>query len=246
MNEFTSGRALVYKSASIVERRRRILSEARKLIADVGIAGFNVRDLCARAHIAQKTLYNAFGSKENVISMAIRQYLADFMDRVAFTHDQGSVQGRLERYVKVHSRNIQIRPYTTAIMAVYNSPTADPGIRGAIREVAEAALRPYANTVAQRRNFATGLDPERYVQMSVTTQYAVLTDWCVGEIPDEGLVDRMCEMFLVILEGATVGATRKEAGDWLRQVRTGGETWTALRRQAAVRPSELEPTLHAV
>jgi len=245
MDEFTSGRTLVYKSASIVERRRRILSEARKLIAECGIAGFNVRDLCARAHIAQKTLYNAFGSKESVISMAIRQYLADFMDRVDFTHDQTTLRGRLERYVKVHSRNIQIRPYTTAIMSVYNSPTADPSIRGAIREVAEAALRPYADAVAQRRNFAAGLDPDRYLQMSVTTQYAVLTDWCVGEIPDERLVERMCEMFLVILEGATVGATRREAGDWLRQVRAGSEAWTALRRQAAVRPSELEPSPHA-
>ena len=112
------------------------------------------------------------------------------------------------------------------------------------REVAEAALRPYADALARRRNFAAGLDPERYVRMSVTTQYAVLTDWCVGEILDEQLVDRMCEMFLVILEGATVGATRKEAGDWLRQLRTGGETWIALRRQAAVRPSELEPAPH--
>jgi len=245
MDEFTSGRTLVYKSASIVERRRRILSEARKLIAESGIAGFNVRDLCARAHIAQKTLYNAFGSKESVISMAIRQYLADFMDRVAFTHDQTTLRGRLERYVKVHSRNIQIRPYTTAIMSVYNSPTADPSIRGAIREVAEAALRPYADAVAQRRNFAAGLDPHRYLQMSVTTQYAVLTDWCVGELPDEHLVDRMCEMFLVILEGATVGATRREAAEWLRQVRAGDDAWTALRRQAAVRPSELEPAPHA-
>ena len=239
MDRFTSGKTLIYKSASIVERRRRILAEARRMIATEGVAGFNVRDLCARAHIAQKTLYNAFGSKENVISMAIRQYLADFMDRVVFTHDQTSVKGRLERYVKVHSRNTQIRPYTTAIMSVYNSPTAEGGVREAIREVAETALMPYAEAVAGRRNFAPGVTPQRYVQMSVTTQYAVLTDWCVGAIADEALVDRVCEMFLVVLEGASVGATRQEAGTWLRRLRAGDEEWMALRRHAAARPAEL-------
>lgn len=239
MDRFTNGKALVYKSASIVERRRRILAEARRMIATEGVAGFNVRDLCARAGIAQKTLYNAFGSKENVISMAIRQYLGDFMDRVVFNHDQMTVKGRLERYAKVHSRNTQIRPYTTAIMSVYNSPTADLSIRDAIREVAEAALAPFAGAVARQRNLAPGVSPARLVQMCVTTQYAVLTDWCVAAIPDEELVDRICETFLLILEGSTTGATRREAGDWLRLLRAGDETWRTLRREAAARPSEL-------
>lgn len=239
MARFTSGKTLVYKSASIVERRRRILAEARRMIAAEGVAGFNVRDLCARAGIAQKTLYNAFGSKENVISMAIRQYLGDFMDRVVFTHDQLTVKGRLERYVKVHSRNIQIRPYTTAIMSVYNSPTADLSIRDAIREVAEAALTPFAEAVAERRNLAAGVDPGRLVKMCVTTQYAMLTDWCVGAVPDDDMVNRICEGFLLILAGSTTGAARREADEWLRLLRANDEDWQTLRREAAARPSEL-------
>jgi len=238
MEDLTSGRTLVYKSASIVERRRRILREARKMIAESGIAAFNVRDLCARAGIAQKTLYNAFGSKEAVVTMAIRQYLADFLGRMSLAHDPESVEGRLERFIKIHSRNIQIRPYTSAIMAVYNAPTAAPGVRRAIREVAEAAIRPFAEAVGQRRNFQPGLSVERYIEMSVTTQYAVLTDWSVGEIADNELATRICEMFLVVLEGGTRGVTRREAGGWLRALRTGAPSWSRLFAEANSRSPE--------
>jgi len=240
MDELTSGRTLVYKSASIMERRRRILREARKMIAESGIAAFNVRDLCARAGIAQKTLYNAFGSKEAVVTMAIRQYLADFLGRMSLAHDPESIEGRLERFIKVHSRNIQIRPYTSAIMAVYNAPTAAPGVRRAIRELAEVAIRPFAEAVARRRNFQPGLSLERYIEMSVTTQYAVLTDWSVGEIPDAELSERICEMFLVVLESATRGVTRREAGAWLQALRTGGPGWARLFAEAHGRPPEAQ------
>lgn len=238
MDELTSGRTLVYKSASIMERRRRILREARKMIAESGIAAFNVRDLCARAGIAQKTLYNAFGSKEAVVTMAIRQYLADFLGRMSLAHDPESVEGRLERFIKVHSRNIQIRPYTSAIMAVYNAPTAAPGVRRAIRELAEAAIRPFAEAVARRRNLRPGLSVERYIEMSVTTQYAVLTDWSVGEIPDTELAARICEMFLVVLEGATRGVTHREAGAWLQALRSDGPSWVRLFGEASGRSPE--------
>jgi len=238
MDDLTSGRTLVYKSASIVERRRRILREARRMIVESGIAAFNVRDLCARAGIAQKTLYNAFGSKEAVVTMAIRQYLADFLGRMSLAHEADSIEGRLERFIKIHSRNIQIRPYTSAIMAVYNAPTAAPGVRRAIRELAEASIRPFAEAVARRRNFQPGLSVERYVGMSVTTQYAILTDWSVGEIPDAELATRICEMFLVVLEGATRGVTRREAGAWLQALRSQDPRWVALFSQANGRSPE--------
>lgn len=238
MDDLTSGRTLVYKSASIVERRRRILREARRMIIESGIAAFNVRDLCARAGIAQKTLYNAFGSKEAVVTMAIRQYLADFLGRMSLANEPDTIEGRLERFIKVHSRNIQIRPYTSAIMAVYNAPTAAPGVRRAIRELAEAAIRPFAEAVARRRNFQPGLSVERYVEMSVTTQYAILTDWSVGEIPDAELATRICEMFLVVLEGSTRGVTRREAGAWLQALRGRDPSWVALFVQANGRSPE--------
>ena len=54
-------------SPAMFDRRRRILCAVRDLIRERGLDGFNIRELCRRAEVAQRTVYNAFGSKENTI-----------------------------------------------------------------------------------------------------------------------------------------------------------------------------------
>ena len=73
-----AGKTLVYKSNNMVERRLRILREARRMIAETDSIDFSLEELCARAGVAKNTIYNAFGNKENVIASAIQQYIEDF------------------------------------------------------------------------------------------------------------------------------------------------------------------------
>lgn len=236
MDEFTGGRALVYRSDNIVERRTRILREARKMIVHGGLAGFSVRELAQRAGIAQKTLYNAFGSKENVIALAIRQYMDDFNTRMTTSFERGTLEERLERLIKVHSRNVQIRPYTTAIMGVYNSFTAAPAVRSVIRHVSEEGLRPFATRVETSHQFAPGVTADAFIKLQTTNGYATLTDWCLGEIPDDRLVDHITENFLCGVVSSTTGEIRNEAQRWLEDLREQRPSWTALRRIAEVAP----------
>ena len=242
MDEFSGGRSLIYKSDNIYERRRRILSEARKMIAEGGLAGFSVRELCNRAGIAQKTLYNAFGSKENVIALAIRQYMTDFNERAKLRFDTSTLDGRLERLIKVHSRNLQIRPYTTAIMAVYNSPTADSAIREAIRSVSEAGAQPFADAIDQSKALLPGVTAKSFVYFHTTTVYAVLTDWCLGDFPDDELVERVCECFLMTVVASTRGQPNSDARRWLQDLRGKRPSWLAMQRLAEVGSiTNLEP-----
>jgi AcrR family transcriptional regulator len=234
MDEFTGGRTLVYRSDNIVERRKRILRVARKMIAESGLSGFSVRELAQRAGIAQKTLYNAFGSKENVIALAIRQYMDDFNTRMTTSFETGTLEERLEKLIKVHSRNVQIRPYTTAIMGVYNSFTADPAIRQVIRHVSEEGLRPFANWLVTTRQLAPGVTLDGFIKLQTTNVYATLTDWCLGEIPDEKLVDHITENFLCGVVSSAKGKIQAEAQRWLEDLRNQRPSWTALRRLAEV------------
>jgi AcrR family transcriptional regulator len=238
MNEFTGGRTLVYRSDNIVERRKRILRVARRMIAEGGLSGFSVRELAQRAGIAQKTLYNAFGSKENVIALAIRQYMDDFNARMTTSFERGTLEERLEKLIKVHSRNLQIRPYTTAIMAVYNSFTADPAIRGVIRQVSEVGTRPFATWLVNNRQLAPGVTADSFIKLQITNVYATLTDWCLGEIPDGKLVDHIAENFLCGVVASTKGKTQAEAQRWLEDLRQQRPSWTALRKLAEVAPIE--------
>ena len=242
MEEFTGGRSLIYKSDNIYERRQRILREARKMIAQGGLEAVSVRDLCNRAGIAQKTLYNAFGSKENVIALAIRQYMVDFTQRAEMKFESATLEGWLERLIKTHSRNLQIRPYTSAIMGVYNSPTADRAIRNVIRSMAEQAAQPFADAIAAADDFLPGVTAESFIYLHTTAVYAILVDWCLGDVPDAALVDRICECFLLMVVGCTRGATHDEAQNWLEDLRAKRPSWSALRRMAeAGVVTDLEP-----
>jgi len=238
MDDFAGGKALVYKSDNIFERRRRVLREARRMISEAGLEGFSVRELCARAGIAQKTLYNAFGGKDNVIALAIRQYMADFIERTSYHHEGMTLEGRLERLVKVHSRNIQVGPYTRAIMSVYNSP-ADRTIRQVIRDMSEAGLRPYVESLAAAGALGPGVSPPALVALLSTVVYAILSDWCLGEVRDEDLVNLICEAFLVVICGHTVGEAEAEARRWLTLARARAPEWLALRRISEVAPAEI-------
>lgn len=226
------GKALVYKSSSMVERRLRILREARRMIAETDSIDFSLEELCARAGVAKNTIYNAFGSKENVIASAIQQYIEDFSASVTSVNDRNTVEGRLERLIKSSVGLPQIRAYTTAIMAIYNSPKADPQIRAAIRDVPVRLHTPFVERLAELGRLAPGVAPEQMVAAMITSNYAVYSDWTHGEIPDDGLVDRICEAWLVVMAGFTTDGLRKETLEWLDLVRTHDPRWTALLKLA--------------
>lgn len=62
------------------ERRRRetelaLVSEARQLTADVGLAGFTLEQLCERAGVSRRTFFNYFASKEDaVLGMGLHRH----------------------------------------------------------------------------------------------------------------------------------------------------------------------------
>ena len=120
-------------------------------------------------------------------------------------------------------------------MAVYNSPTADR----AIRDVAYTSLRPWADHLQRRRQFSDGSNAEAFVSLSTTMVYGVLTDWCMGDIPDDALVDRIAASHLVCLAGTTRGETQRKARAWLHALNTGAPEWLDLKQHAQVTDSDL-------
>jgi AcrR family transcriptional regulator len=227
-----SAKALVYQSVGIHERRKRILREARLMVLEVGYENFNIRELAVRAGVALKTLYNAFDSKESIIACSIIGYAQEFSDNIRLKNDEFTLRGKLERLIKVHSRNLQIRPYATAIMTLYNSPSADPTIREAIRDISVNGHIAWAERLAVERRLVDHVGPRDFAQRVASATYSTLTEWCVGEIPDERMVGRIAESVLMVVAGTTRGALKAEAEAWLKIVRAEGPAWGELRLQA--------------
>jgi AcrR family transcriptional regulator len=237
MDDFIGGASLKYKSNTILERRRRILRETRNLIAETGYHAFNVRDLCARAGIAQKTLYNAFGSKENVVAAAVQQYIIEFEESATLQFPGGTLDGFLEGCVKIHSANMRVRSYTHAIVSIFNSLGPDNVIRRAIRDFSKTHNTGFIDELARLNCLAPGVTAERLSDMLTTSAFAITADWCQGEVPDDEFLDRACELMLTVVAGSTRGKISQQAKRWLEDLREGRASWVSLRKLAEVSSS---------
>lgn len=232
MNRPSGLTKLKYRSENILERRRRILREARTIIAEVGYANFNIRDLCERAGIAQKTLYNAFGSKENVIALAIRDFVEEFREHTEYVNDPATMAGRLEMLLRQQAQNMHVRHYTAAILAVFNSSAAGKFARVAVRELFASRMAEYVDSLVKQDALAKGVTPEWFGHLVTTTIMAVTTDWSFGEILEREFLDRQAEAFVMVVEGMTTGDPNLEARKWLVAIRENQPKWQAIRKLA--------------
>lgn len=225
------------------ERRRRILREARKLLVQRGLEGFTFRELCKNADVAQRTIYNAFGGKERVMAMAIRQYYDQFVESIPHAFTAQTLDGVLEQLIYTHVRNGDIKNYTKAVIALYNSPTADPEIREAMRQIGVEGLTPLITMMKAQGKIERGIDIDELIDNLTNVQYMILSGWCLGSIEDSRFVFRMIEAFLLMASSVTKGTARAEIVERLRDLH-GPRTWfdaavanaRASLRQAGIRP----------
>src|SRR5210317_945213 len=78
-------RRMNYSSPRQQERQQRILTVVREQITAVGYDGINVRDVAAASGVALKTLYNLYGSKDELLLASVAELLKDVqqLDHVA-------------------------------------------------------------------------------------------------------------------------------------------------------------------
>lgn len=199
-----------YASPSILARRRRILDETRKLITEQGLTGFSMEDLCARAGVAKRTLYNAFRNKEHLIAVAIHEYFGEFASRLRITSPPGTLDHMIERIETTTRRNLQLPNYNRALMAIYHSPEVSPDIWETIHEIATASHRPYVEALRDKKQLQPWIDAPTLVDDLTRYRYATGNDWCNGRIASEDFQKRLLTGVLGMLLGSTRGVARRE------------------------------------
>jgi len=213
---------LIYSSPAIHERRRRILEETRKMIAEHGLAGFSMDEIGKRAGVAKRTLYNAYQTKERMIAIAIHEYFERYLQNIPYTGEPGSMQRNVERMIFVIQRNRQLRNYISAIMSIYFSADSDSDIWNTMHSMAVDANLLWINALKSKRQLQPWIDPARLADDVVRTEYAIINDWCRGKIEDEEVVYHLVRACLTLAAGATRGTGRKEIEDMLTEFKTSG------------------------
>lgn len=228
-------RGLVYSSAAIHERRRRILEETRKMIAERGLSGFSMDEICKRSGVAKRTLYNAFQTKERMVAIAIHEYFERFISRLPYTGPQGTMKRNIERMVFVIERNRQIRNYISAIMSLYFAPNADPDIWTTMHSMAVKPNLQWIQALKTRRQLQPWIEVDTLADDIVRCEYAIVNDWCQGRIDDDGVTLHLVSSVLTVMAGATRGMARREIEQALQDYQQSGLPVSA---QPAIRIEE--------
>ncbi|HYE50260.1 MAG TPA: TetR/AcrR family transcriptional regulator [Azospirillaceae bacterium] len=222
MSRIEPEKALIYSSPAIHERRRRILDETRKLIAEKGLAAFSMDEICKRADVSKRTLYNAFQTKERMIAMAIHEYFDRYISRLPYTTEPGTLHRNIERMVFVVQRNRQIRNYISAIMSIYFSLDADGDIWRTMHSMAVTPNLQWIEALHAKRQLQPWVEPKRLADDIVRFEYTIIYDWCRGHVSDEMIIPNLVMTYLTLMAGATRGTARKEIEAMLQQFQADG------------------------
>ena len=211
-----------YASASMTDRRRRILAEAQALIGEQGVDGFTIRALSARAGVATRTLYNAFGGKEDIIAAAIEQHFTSLLEELPPPGRGDDLRGQLDLLRAIARRILTLRAYATAMAAVYFSPTADRRFYEVLRWISMTGTVGWIER-AEPAGFLVRMSEatrERLTTLITNVAYANVTDWAAGRIDDAEFVRRGPILYLLNIH-AYVAPSRRAEVDALLAEATG-------------------------
>lgn len=226
------------------ERRRRILSEARRLIEEQG-AEFSVRELCDRAKIAPNTLYNAFDSKENVIALTVSRYFEEFFSRTRFFYSADSFDGLMERDIASSLRNISLPRYVHAVAKLYFSDNEKLSIRPEVDRIVGIFFLPWLERLQLDRQIVKGVDLKRVPSNLASMFFTHVLEWRAGRLDDQSFLDARTDAVLCYLGGVTKGDAERSIRASLvdfRGKRIQFDRFCALAREALEKEAEATAT----
>lgn len=218
-----AGNPLVYSSPLIQERRRRILKETRKLIAEKGLANFSVRELCKQADIAQRTLYNHFSSKERAAALAIKEAFDEIRYHVHFKTSATTIEGMIDRAIAINSRNLRAKNYALAVVTIYFSPTSTDDVWEVLQKMGTNGITELLESLAANGEIEDWADIEEVALTFSNTSFAIINEWCLGRLSDENYLRRVVDSLLFLLCGVCRGEARETAQRHLSEIRKTGK-----------------------
>jgi TetR/AcrR family transcriptional repressor of uid operon len=198
------------------DRRQRILSEVRKLLMESPVDGFTMRDIGRRAGVAHRTLYNMFGSKEDVIVNAIEEHFLDVLAEAPPPMSPDLLPAAL-RHIEIRSHQVLgLKAYAVAILNAYFSPTIDHRMHDSLLRLSRIPWDFWIDQAQAARLIRPISSSERELTMSLMTNaaYSNISDLLSGRVSSEQYVARGKITFLFTVL-PFINKRKREAADAL-------------------------------
>lgn len=198
-----------YAAPSVLERREHIVNTTRQMIGELGIEGITMRNLAQRSGVAVATLYNQFGSREDIIADALRQ---DFEGRYEPFPETMGPSERLEARITAAAKAISgpMRDYTRSVMFFYFHYNPNSDLRSTIHDYVMADISRIVQVIEQRGELQPWVNARTFADDVVTQLYALAAKWTQGYMGDRQLKVRLIQAAAASFAGISSGATRGE------------------------------------
>ncbi|MCG2841094.1 TetR/AcrR family transcriptional regulator [Sandaracinobacter sp. RS1-74] len=190
-----------YASAAMAERRRRIFETTRELMSEQGVDGFSVNEVCRRAGVARQTIYQRYGTRDDLMAAAMLDLFERSESLIPYHHPPGSLERLIERMVGIGTRNLGMRGYIAALTAFYFNPASSRELRAAMHAITSLSQRPYVEKLADSGLLQPWMTVEQLLTDLDAQRMIVVSQWVNGQLPDERMIDAMVKTLLTYLLG---------------------------------------------
>lgn len=108
------------------KRRNKILSTARELITQHGYKGVTMRELAVRSEVTPKTLYDQFGSKDQLLRTAVEERFRQTYQRISDRQIEHGIDKLFYVIEAVTASTRDNMDYAKALTSVLASRDSDP------------------------------------------------------------------------------------------------------------------------
>lgn len=215
-------------------RRQRILASARQLIATAGVSGLSMRKLAQRAGLSVTTLYNLFGSREDILVALVH----DAIDRIdQILEREAPLEDPIERCRAVITVSIRYFAeheaiFRPMILALYQSLSLEVAERAGTSERAARMQRVAIEAAIGQGLLRNILDPAVLSSQIYHGYEMACCQWAFGRIDETGFEARALYGLYVALLGVAADRLRPELEKRLRRLERELRTRRGARKNA--------------
>jgi len=194
------------------------------MLDELGVDAFTIRELSRRADVAQRTLYNVFGSKEDIIASAIELHFNSLIEATPPDVSEGGVDTLFHRTNRTVDVIIRLRRYAAAMVGVFFAPGADPKIHNSLVRIwrigaANWMDQPAAKSLLVKMPRA---QIDVLAALLLNAAYANIGDWVSGRVSEAEFRRRYTVNSLMIARSYLKPRVRAEADEIIATAFAGG------------------------
>lgn len=200
------------------ERIDRIMETARRMIAERGYEGVNMRDLARQSRVSVPTLYNLCGDKGELLSRAMQGQFSDLLKTIDRENRSKGLERMLSIVGRCSSEMLRLSRYSRAVLDVFVNS-------GQMREVSEmiagALARDIENALHEMRSareIEEWADPRVLSEQIASHLIICALQWESGYLSDKGLEASMICGSCLMLRGVATGPSAKVLEKRIRAV----------------------------